>query len=75
MKADHSNHTRQQLGEYWLEAVRLRNKLAVGDLLHAEITSLYMITGYPLYTVSALRMCDEIIDKYRIEGLTARLTR
>lgn len=64
-----------QKGTWWHEATRLRAKLAVGDLLSVEVTWLYATTGYAPYTVSALRMCDELIETFKVEGLTARLMR
>ena len=75
MIADHSAFTMVQKGTWWHEATRLRAKLAVGDLRPVEVTWLYATTGYAPYTVSALRMCDEIIAAYTVEGVTARLMR
>lgn len=75
MKADHSIWSMAQRGTAWSIASALRSKLAVGDIRPDEVNWLYNTTGYEKYTVSALRMCDEIIETYKIEGLTARLMR
>ena len=75
MKATHTTWTMAQKGAAWSIATALRSKLAVGDIRPDEVDWLYETTGYKKYTVSALRMCDEIIAAYTVEGVTARLMR
>lgn len=75
---DHPRATWQELAVYAATAKRLKETLDKGqDLMTSDIGWLHVITGYGTAgdIKSARFMCNEILDKYGLHLVTARLTR
>jgi hypothetical protein len=72
-----SNTSWQDLGNAAFRAQRILAQLEKGvqDLTAIDMDWLYKFTGYTRHTRSARTMCVDIIQAYKVQSITLKLTR